>query len=104
MNSFNPNIAPIGAKRRRGRPRSLQLELYRQMFPEWSPRSITRFAEVSTIMNAIGEDPMDALRHAKRPNGSVSVHKALQYANRRLFEWMLTHRDDSPHQPHEDTR
>ena len=68
------NIQPNG--RKRGRPERHDLAEYRGLFPEWSPRTVARFAVALRRLKAMGYDEektAGVLRLAFRRNGSMNV-------------------------------
>lgn len=69
-------FAPIG--RKLGRPSSPDLSLYRSLFPEWSARTIDRYATAMHRLDAIGyglDQQRAVLRRATRGNGTINVLK-----------------------------
>jgi hypothetical protein len=69
-------FAPIG--RKLGRPPNHDLSLYRSLFPEWSARTIARYATAMRRLDAIGyglDQQRDVLLRVTRRNGTVNVRK-----------------------------
>jgi hypothetical protein len=68
------NSLPNGTKR--GRPEDPALALYRQLFPEWSPRTIARYAGAMRRLDVMGysdEQSVDVLRLVTGGNGTINV-------------------------------
>jgi hypothetical protein len=54
------------------------LSLYRSLFPEWSARTIARYATAMRRLGAIGyslEQQRDVLLRATRRNGTINLQK-----------------------------
>jgi hypothetical protein len=68
------------------------LDLYRQIFPEWSPRTIARYARAMRGLDLMGYSPeqrSEVLRSARRPNDTISVLKLDRVIEYRIGMWLL---------------
>ena len=90
-------LAQIGAKvpGRIGRPLDYELELYRALFREWSPRQIARYALAMRTLRFAGDDPLEAIRVATRPNGSLNVSKLDRLAAQAIVRWVRAREADA---------
>ena len=79
-------FAPIDAKPlgRSGRPADVELALYRSLFPEWSARTVTRYAMAQRMLREVGVDRLVAIESATRPNGSLNVARLERVAARAI--------------------
>src|SRR5262245_32317810 len=79
---MNKNIVPIG--RKRGRPRSENLNLYRSLFKDiWSPRTIARYARAMRLYEFAGFDTdqiLDCVKRATRANGTFNIARLAAHA------------------------
>jgi hypothetical protein len=67
---------PIG--RKPGRPRDQILDAYRQLFPEWSERTLARYAKARRYLVVAGftiDEQREFTKRATRPNGTVAVQR-----------------------------
>ena len=85
------------ATRKRGRKQSEFLALNREFLSEWSPRTLSRYAQAMSILGDVGgrEAQRAALKAATRPNGTVNVAKLLKLAEEDVGE--RSHRRLSDH-------
>ncbi len=80
---------PIG--RKRGRPRNARLDLYRDIFKEWSPRTLARYQRAMEMLISINytkEQTKEILRQATRPNGTMSVARVEHLAELAVSEFV----------------
>jgi hypothetical protein len=82
--------------RKRGRPRDPVLDVYRSLFPEWSPRTLARYKRAMDTMRGLGatEDQTRQFTEThSRPNGTLNVNAMLvmaeinELANRDSLTW-----------------
>jgi len=69
--------------RKPGRPRSPALDTYRQLFREWSPRTLARHRRAMDIMhslNLVEGEIQKFIEAHMRPNGTLRVNQMLRTA------------------------
>jgi hypothetical protein len=83
VTTFQPNG-------RKGRPRDPQLAFYRNLFPDWSERTIARYARASKrlrLMNVSYDETCEAIRLACRDNGTIDVARFDRITEFRAIRW-----------------
>jgi hypothetical protein len=86
---------PIG--RKRGRPKDPLLAQFRSLFPEWSERSLARFADGERRMTAMGytvEQKCDVIKRVRRPRGGINVSKFDELTARLHIIWLFEQKRD----------
>jgi hypothetical protein len=59
--------------RRSGRPHDEMLAVGRNLFPDWSPRTIARWARAMRLLRSGDDDVPAAIERVTRPNGTMNV-------------------------------
>jgi hypothetical protein len=65
-------------------PSPEMLDIYRELFPNWSPRAVARFFSAMQILDEIGyqrDDVLELLREATRADRTISISLVEELAN-----------------------
>ena len=76
-----------GTKRARS-PEADMLDIYRELFPQWSLRDVARYHRAMQTLDDIGyqrDDVLKVIREATLPNGTISLTRFVQLANAALL-------------------
>jgi hypothetical protein len=70
------------------------LTLYRLIFPEWSERTIARYAASKHRLDVIGKSPDEQVAMIKtcsRPNGTIDVARLAEWTEALAAFWIVKH-------------